>query len=107
MAPPSKVTAIVIEDLRAAFEAGATLREAASAAGVSVRTLHRWVKRGFRSDASYEHWIVRKIVHEALRGNGVRLVQTKDGIALRRRPARRLTAATLLRMLEKKGTEPT
>lgn len=106
MAPPTKVTRARLLDLRDALERGATLREAAAFADISVRTLHRWIKRGFRGEGHALYAVARQIVHDARRLNGTRLVRTKNGLALRRRPVLRPNAKTLLRLLKEWAESP-
>lgn len=102
MAPPTKATPAVIERVRFALENGATLRVAALLADISVRTLHRWIKRGIRPDACAIHALAREVVHQTRRLDGVDLVRTPHGLAFRRRGVRRphLPAQSLLRALE-------
>jgi methylphosphotriester-DNA--protein-cysteine methyltransferase len=99
MAPPTKATQRVLSEPRFALEMESTLREAASIAGVSVRTLHRWIKRGFRAqDDAYAH--MRALVHAARRLDPVVVVQTPKGLALRRAGVRRRSTTRLVRDLE-------
>lgn len=100
MAPPTKATAELLVALREMLDLGATLKVAAEHAGISVRTLHRWVKRGARHEgAAFE--LAREIVHEARRDLPVVAVRTPKGLALRRGRVRRPGLATIVRQMEK------
>lgn len=99
MARRTKATAAVLGMLSSAMATGATLRGAASSAGISVRTLHRWIKRGFRGDGD-RFQLARAIVHEARRLEGVVVVRTSKGLAFRRRPIRRPTLDSFTRELD-------
>lgn len=69
-------------------------------AGIDPRTLHRWIRRGFRGDAP-EFVQLRAIVNEATRDAGVDLVKTPKGVRLRRRYVRPPTPQQLARMIER------
>jgi hypothetical protein len=64
---PTKLTPAVTAEIAAELEGGATLAEAASAAGVSVRTLRAWRERAWsRLPEDRPHVQLERRVQEAL-----------------------------------------
>jgi transposase-like protein len=102
MARPSKATPERIEMLKAWLAAGMSLKAAARLVDIDPRTLHRWIRRGFRGDG--EAFVaVRAVVHEARREAGVDVVRTPAGLRLRRRYGRPLTPKQLARMFDEQS----
>lgn len=100
MPRPTKATPQLIDALKWWLESGMSLKDSARMVGIDPRTLHRWIRRGFRGDAP-EFERVRAIVNDARRDAGVDLVKTPLGLRMRRRFERPPTPRQVARLMNK------